>query len=286
MINLQNLYTLLSEDTLSLGTVGIIHGSAGVGKTTTMLSFLHAATPKLGAGKFISFEEGVSSIQKTQNRISADTVGVASLRTEKELFELLNDSTENVFVIDSINMVSLSESKRLSNLWDRIVSFARDSNKHILVVNQRTVAQTPKGGTHGTHIVDYEIALDRSVIDGSNIIFKVVKNRLGERKNHLLEIHSKGITILKKITYDDKDLKRSYQECLKKLKKFFTTNFSSYRIQKLCRVSNESPDMCRAVLNQMINDGMVMEHRNKFQTTQERTLLESVYGIYKTLKKF
>jgi len=286
MLTTKNICELLSPETLRLGLVGIIHGAAGVGKTTTMLNFLDSVGDTMGNGRFITTEESEESVERTRCRTNiSEDVKISALSTETDLFKVLHNEPEKVIVLDSINMVELTESKNLNALWTKLVRFARDNDKHILVVNQRTVANTPKGGTHGTHIVDYVISVDRSIIEDSKIIFKVMKNRMGVKKNHLLQIGSTGIDLIKQINYDDKDLKKSYQECLKKLKKYFSQNYGICKVKKLSRITNESVDICIVALKQLIDDDMVVECRGGYKTTQKRNTMETAFSVYKLLKK-
>ena len=275
------------EDLLQMGNIGMIHAAAGTGKTTLMLNLLSVLGSRYDT-KYFSFEESTDRLQKNVTRllINPNNVAVSGINTEDELFEQVRSKHKEVIVIDSINMIMRTDSRTLNDLWNRLTKLARGHNKLVIVINQRTTTGSPKGGTHGVHIVDFVMTMDRSILCKNEIIYKLIKNRFGDTGNCLLKMTDRGLVFDSVITYDEKDQKKEVTECKRVIKKFFKDNYKKYNFKKLCSVAGFSDKVVTVTLQQLCDDNVLQVHKgNTYMSTQKRSFGEKVSLLTKLIKK-
>jgi len=210
------------------------------------------------------------------------------LSTDEELMHHIDNEDSDLIVIDSINVVQITNRRyNLNKLFDKITQLAVEHNKTIFIINQRTSANTPKGGTHGSHMVSAVWSMDRSILNPNQVIFKVVKDRYGARINALLEMTSLGMNLIQpRITWTDKDLIREVRSARKPILKLFKNNYKKVTTKLIHNKTPFSEDVINKAIEYLVEDKVIKtKGRDGYITTDTQTFFEKLKGVFGTTYK-
>ncbi|WP_027355977.1 ATPase domain-containing protein [Desulfofundulus thermocisternus] len=208
------------------GTITLISGSTGTGKTALALKFLLEGAERGEKGLFLSFEESVAQLQNTarhlgweidkylaDGRLDIKFISPIELDVDKHAFEILDMVREKKverLIIDSISAFESSVSD-LQKYKDYLWAMAQQLKKqHVTpiftVLNENLFSPMVVTKTQISLIADNIIFL-RYVEDGSSIkkVIGILKARGSDHDKALMEyeITKNGINILGKLDKAD-----------------------------------------------------------------------------------
>jgi len=173
---------------LTQGSVTLISGMPGIGKSTLLLQLLGdlAKTQKKPL-IYVSGEESQTQIQKRAQRlnITSDHIGLICQTNVEKVLPLIEKTRPLVVIIDSIqtmyhpNLASIPGSvSQVRETSDRLVRFAKDQNIAFLIVGHVTKDGSVAGPMMLEHLVDTVLHFDGNV-DQTHRILRTLKNRFG-----------------------------------------------------------------------------------------------------------
>lgn len=173
---------------LTQGSVSLLSGMPGIGKSTLLLQLLGDLAQTLDAKlMYISGEESTSQIQKRAQRlgIQSPKIDLFCQTDVEKVIQTLDAQKPAVVVIDSIQTIyhpslgsipgSVSQVREVS---DRLVRYAKDRDMTFLIVGHVTKDGSIAGPMVLEHLVDTVLHFEGSS-DQSHRIVRCIKNRFG-----------------------------------------------------------------------------------------------------------
>jgi len=185
---------------LMQGSITLVGGAPGVGKSTLLLALLNGLNKKV---LYVSAEETLSQIKQRAERIGLKTNDQILFLSENNVGEIdgaINSTGAEIAIIDSIQTVyeesvsgasgSITQVREAAQYFQRI---AKERNIAILLVGHITKGGDIAGPKLLEHIVDCVIRLDRE--SDTIRVLSSSKNRFGStREVAVLEMSQTGFT--------------------------------------------------------------------------------------------
>ncbi len=169
------------------GSLVLIGGDPGIGKSTLILQVLDRLCQKVPTGLYCSGEESPQQIKLRAERIGIQSAGlyVVSATSVEDLFKTMEDLKPDVLVIDSIQTFyteSLSSAPgsvaQVREVASRFLSFAKGSGVPVFLIGHVTKEGAIAGPKVLEHLVDTVLYFEG---DRGHVfrILRAVKNRYG-----------------------------------------------------------------------------------------------------------
>ncbi|MEM7541455.1 MAG: DNA repair protein RadA [Pseudomonadota bacterium] len=172
---------------LVVGSVVLLGGDPGIGKTTLLLQSLAHVAEKLGNTLYVSGEESAAQIALRAERLKLPGESL-NLLTETDLERILhiaNETQPQVMVVDSIQTVFSSNLQsppgsvgQVRECANRLVNFAKDTKTAIYLVGHVTKEGTIAGPRVLEHMVDATLYFEGDP-GGRHRMVRAIKNRFG-----------------------------------------------------------------------------------------------------------
>lgn len=186
------------------GSVNLIAGQPGIGKSTLILQIAYFAA-KNKRVLYISGEESVNQIGLRASRLGAnkDNLLLASSTSADDIAKTINSKEYDLVIIDSIQTVSLDSLSsaagsvsQITNSTHVIMNAAKSSNTALLIVGHVTKEGTIAGPKVLEHVVDVVLQLEGDRYGGFKIL-RSVKNRFGStHESAIFEMKETGLEIV------------------------------------------------------------------------------------------
>lgn len=163
------------------GSVWLVSGSPGTGKSTLLMQVLEYMAKDLGLScLYNSGEEAIERIALRARRIGIDegAFSVSGFETMAELSACLVENKVQVCVVDSIAALVEGEDDQLHDLVKRFIKLAKDTGCTLFLIGHVTKANVFSGKNSIAHDVDAHLSISINKETGNRTIV-VPKNRVG-----------------------------------------------------------------------------------------------------------
>ncbi|MEZ4813392.1 MAG: ATPase domain-containing protein [Caldisericia bacterium] len=183
-----------------VGSVNLIGGEPGIGKSTLMLEVACAYSKKGHKSLYISGEESPDQVTMRANRIGSvgELMEFAFEVDLETIFQLSDDNKPDVLFIDSIQILSLEEGipgspSVVREATRRIVEYSKSNNITTFIIGHVTKEGTIAGPKTLEHLVDAVSYLNGDKYSTLRIL-SGTKNRFGATNEvGLMEMTEKGL---------------------------------------------------------------------------------------------
>jgi KaiC/GvpD/RAD55 family RecA-like ATPase len=178
------------------GSAITICGTAGAGKTSSILQILELLNSQGKKAGFASGEEAQFQLAYTAKRLNVKNVDIAHINNVEVIAEAMQQY--DIMVIDSFQALRSNDDNKLNKkaflqyAQDLLLNAAKEHECLLIFVLHITTAGLPKGGTDIIHAVDVNVKVSVDKEDSTMRLFDVYKNRFGETKVHQAIMTSKG----------------------------------------------------------------------------------------------
>lgn len=168
------------------GSVTLLAGQPGIGKSTLLLQVAHAAAKKV-AVLYISGEESVQQVGLRATRLGAVTEGLelTSSNSADDIATTIANGKYDLVVVDSIQTISAAavssaagSVSQITNSAHLLMQAAKKSNTALLLVGHVTKEGSIAGPKVLEHVVDVVLQLEGDRYGGFKVL-RSVKNRFG-----------------------------------------------------------------------------------------------------------
>ena len=169
------------------GSVVLIGGDPGIGKTTLLLQTLNSLEKTGEVGLYVSGEESPQQIKMRADRlgIHSPTLYVVAATSLEEIFRVAETVNPRVMVVDSIQTVFTSELtsapgsvSQVQEVGCRLMWFAKRTNVPVFIIGHVTKEGVIAGPRLLEHIVDTVLYFEGDKGQSYRIL-RAVKNRFG-----------------------------------------------------------------------------------------------------------
>ncbi|MHB8189589.1 MAG: AAA family ATPase [Ferrimicrobium sp.] len=191
----------LLGDGLVAGSVVVIAGEPGAGKSTMALSLATSYASFEGGCLYITTEETLAQLSQRARRLigSASGIEVLASRATEEIVAAMEETSAAVVIIDSIHGAvpgGGGNPVALRALTDRIVTVAKRRNCAVLLLGQVTKDGDIGGPRYFEHMVDVSLMFEVVAASGVRLV-AVRKNRFGASdRAALFQMGSQGLVPL------------------------------------------------------------------------------------------
>ncbi len=189
------------------GSIGLLGGTPGVGKSTLILQLLSRLT-KLGKEVlYVSGEESANQIKQRANRlvINQDNITILIESNLEKIRDCLKDQNPDFVVIDSIQTLysdqvstspgSVTQVRETASL---LMQYAKQTNTSVMLIGHVTKEGDIAGPRTLEHMVDYVLYLEGERKEQQRIL-RSVKNRFGDVSEiGLFKMTAKGLAEVSK----------------------------------------------------------------------------------------
>jgi predicted ATP-dependent serine protease len=163
------------------GSVWLVTGSPGAGKSTLMLQIMESIAT--GEGLSCLYSSGEESIQRVAHRarrigIDAGSFSVGGFSTITSLEEFIRKNRVDVIVVDSLQALAEGEESNVHGLIKRFVNLSADTGATFFLIGHVTKSGVFSGKNKMLHDVDAHLSIDLNKDTGNRVI-EVKKNRVG-----------------------------------------------------------------------------------------------------------
>jgi len=184
---------------IALGSVNLLSGKPGVGKSTLLLSLIDFISNSGFKALYISGEESEEQIKDRHVRLELNSN--VSVLSETNYEKILPDILEHEFIIiDSINTLFIEGNgivggvSQIKELTNNITRLSIDHNKTFLIIAQINGAGDIAGPQSLEHMVDAVFFFEDFDDSGTFKIITSQKNRFGKvNETAIFEMTSKGM---------------------------------------------------------------------------------------------
>lgn len=183
------------------GSVTLIAGQPGIGKSTLLLQIAYEAAKKVKV-LYISGEESVQQVGLRANRLGAshDDLMLASTTSTDDIAATIATGEHDLVVVDSIQTVGVGavssaagSMSQITNSTQMLMNSAKASNTALLLVGHVTKEGSIAGPKALEHIVDVVLQLEGDRYGGFKIL-RSVKNRFGStNESAIFEMKNEGL---------------------------------------------------------------------------------------------
>ena len=168
------------------GSVNLIAGQPGIGKSTLMLQLAHTLSAKYKV-LYVSGEESAHQIGMRAKRLgaSSENLQLATSTSADDIASTINTSDYELIVVDSIQTLSCSAIAssagsvgQITNSTALLTLAAKQSNTALLLVGHVTKEGSIAGPKVLEHVVDVVLQLEGDRYGGFKVL-RAVKNRYG-----------------------------------------------------------------------------------------------------------
>ncbi|MDB5169662.1 MAG: radA [Candidatus Saccharibacteria bacterium] len=168
------------------GSVTLLAGQPGIGKSTLLLQFAHALS-KTAKVLYVSGEESAHQVASRAERLGAGskTLKLATSTSADDIAATVASGEYQLIVIDSIQTLSCSaiasaagSVSQITNSTQLLTAAAKQSNTALLLVGHVTKEGSIAGPKVLEHVVDAVLQLEGDRYGGFKIL-RAVKNRFG-----------------------------------------------------------------------------------------------------------
>lgn len=189
---------------LVAGSVNLIAGQPGIGKSTLLLQLAQTMSTKSRV-LYISGEESLHQIGLRAKRLSAtsQTMTLASSTVADDIASTIADANFDVVIIDSIQTISCNEISsqagsvsQITNSTNLISAVAKQSNTALILVGHVTKEGSIAGPKVLEHVVDVVLQLEGDRYGGFKVL-RAIKNRYGSTNEAgIFEMTDKGLQVV------------------------------------------------------------------------------------------
>lgn len=168
------------------GSVTLLAGQPGIGKSTLLLQVAYAAAKKVTV-LYVSGEESVQQVGLRAARLNAATkdLAITSSTSADDIAATIVDGAYDLVVVDSIQTVSTAavssaagSVSQITNSAHLLMAAAKRSNTALLLVGHVTKEGSIAGPKVLEHVVDVVLQLEGDRYGGFKVL-RSVKNRFG-----------------------------------------------------------------------------------------------------------
>ena len=168
------------------GSINLITGEPGIGKSTLILQIAHAIAAKLPV-LYISGEESADQIRMRAERLGADQklLDIATTTSTDDIAQTIAGGKYKLVIIDSIQTMatdliasSAGSISQITNSTQMLIASAKDSQTALLVVGHVTKQGNIAGPKLLEHLVDVVLNLEGDRYGGFKVL-RSIKNRYG-----------------------------------------------------------------------------------------------------------
>ena len=172
---------------LVAGTVVLVGGDPGIGKSTLLLQVLATLAGRAGPALYVTGEESIRQVALRAKRIDveAERVGLLAETRVESIIDVLQRESPRILVVDSIQTVFTDTLQsapgsvaQVRESAAQLVRFAKEHNVSVLLVGHVTKDGTLAGPRVLEHMVDTVLYFE-SEADRRFRIIRAVKNRFG-----------------------------------------------------------------------------------------------------------
>jgi DNA repair protein RadA/Sms len=169
------------------GSVVLIGGAPGAGKSTILLQAIANAAQQNFAVLYVSGEESLQQIAERANRLQIDPAGIKMLAetSVQRIAQVLDQEHPDLLIIDSIQVMYTETSDTAAGSVSQVresasylTRYAKQNNVSVFMVGHVTKDQSLAGPMTLSHIVDTQVVLS-STDDARFRILRSDKNRFG-----------------------------------------------------------------------------------------------------------
>jgi len=186
------------------GSVALIAGQPGIGKSTLLLQLAHAAAAKASV-LYISGEESAHQIGLRAERLGAqrNNLLLATGTSANDIAATISAGDYALVIVDSIQTMSVNEVtsaagsvSQITNSTQLIMAAAKQSNSAVILVGHVTKEGSIAGPKVLEHVVDVVLQLEGDRYGGFKIL-RSIKNRFGSTNEAaIFEMADSGLRIV------------------------------------------------------------------------------------------
>ncbi len=194
------------------GSVVLVGGEPGIGKSTIMLQVASLLQNKKQNVMYVSGEESTSQIFMRGNRLKLETEDfyVISTSNFEDVLNILSDKSIDILIIDSIQTMHSEELtsaagtvSQVKFITHKLVEIAKTKAITVFIVGQVTKEGAIAGPRVLEHLVDTVLYFEGDYTRGVRIL-RAVKNRFGPTNEvAIFEMKSEGLCELSKLDLID-----------------------------------------------------------------------------------
>jgi DNA repair protein RadA/Sms len=198
------------------GSVILVGGEPGIGKSTIMLQVASLLQNKKKNVIYVSGEESTSQIYMRGKRLklSNDDFYVISTNNFEEIITILKTNETDILIIDSIQTIHSEELtsaagtvSQVKFITHKLVQIAKSENISIFIIGQVTKEGAIAGPRILEHLVDTVLYFEGDYTRGVRIL-RAVKNRFGPTNEvAIFEMKSEGLYELSELSLIDSNEK-------------------------------------------------------------------------------
>lgn len=244
------------------GSVWLVSGSPGTGKSTLLMQMLEHMAKELGLScLYNSGEEAIEALALRARRIGIDegAFSVSGFATMAELSACITENRVQVCVVDSIAaLVEGEDREQLHELVKRFIRLARSTGCTLFLIGHVTKAGVFSGKNSIAHDVDAHLSISINKETGNRSVM-VEKNRVGPTLiPYDFTMTSKGIDLRKMEPSEGARKQDAAAEFLEEVKRLLLqgeklSGYSHDQIESL-RAFNRSGGFMRAMLSKAVSE--------------------------------
>ena len=199
---------------LSVGSINLIGGEPGVGKSTLILQLLNALTSQNKRGLYLSGEESIEQIQARCLRLNivSKEILIGFESNWDNIKKIIKKQSPEFLIIDSVQtlksnelMNSLSGGGSTKTIIYELIEFVKSLNITVVLIGHVTKSGELAGPKFLEHMVDVVASLEK---DGNSDlrVLRVFKNRFGGINEVGLFTMTQGGFVENKLNYLNKKL--------------------------------------------------------------------------------
>jgi len=183
------------------GSVNLISGEPGMGKSTLLLQIATAIAKKSNV-LYVSGEESIHQVWSRANRLKlmASNLQIASTNSTDDIINAIDQKNYKLVIIDSIQTISAQDIgsspgsiSQVTNSATLLANSAKQNNIAIIIVGHVTKEGNIAGPKLLEHIVDVVLSLEGDQ-SGNLKLLRVSKNRFGSiNETAIFEMKNTGL---------------------------------------------------------------------------------------------
>ncbi|MDD2891900.1 MAG: DNA repair protein RadA [Candidatus Gracilibacteria bacterium] len=174
-------------DGLTPGSLILLSGEPGIGKSTLALQIVDWYGNKENSATYVSAEENIHQVSDRAHRlgIANEHIRIFTAHTLEDILETLERDTSGLIIIDSVSMISsldiASQSGSITQIryvTEVFMEFSKRTGRSIILIGHVTKEGTISGPKILEHLVDTVLFLEGSKYEDYRIL-RALKNRFG-----------------------------------------------------------------------------------------------------------
>lgn len=174
-------------DGLTPGSLILLSGEPGIGKSTLALQITDWYSTKGNTAVYVSAEENIHQVSDRAHRlgIANEHIRIFTAHTLEDILETLERDSSGLIVIDSVSMISsldvASQSGSITQIryvTEVFMEFSKRTGRSVILIGHVTKEGTISGPKILEHLVDTVLFLEGSKYENYRIL-RALKNRFG-----------------------------------------------------------------------------------------------------------